>query len=255
MLSIVVERNWILWTAAAAMPTTEAATLRPSAIAKMIFRAWRRSVTFQTLERVFEQRDKLADALSFTDGNWQPSAAPARGDSATAQPQQEDEPWPDAQLFTTPIIVSLYSGRALLYNCAGLCGLDTEACDSDLREIVALTTDVERSAAPPAIYQRHVRDGRRASIRRHRSRKCLLWKHRSPRMSVQHIELLDLVFGSIELTLRLASGPHVLPAPFSTVPFRQDPDFVDRGDILTQIDQRCSQPGGCAALVGLSGVG
>jgi hypothetical protein len=74
-------------------------------------------------------------------------------------------------------------------------------------------------------------------------------------MSVQHIELLDLVFRSIELTLRLASGPHVLPAPFSTVPFRRDPDSVDRGDILTQIDQRCSQPGGCAALVGLSGVG
>jgi hypothetical protein len=33
------------------------------------------------------------------------------------------------------------------------------------------------------------------------------------------------------------------------------PDFVDRGDILDQIHQRCSEPAGRAALVGLGGIG
>ena len=63
------------------------------------------------------------------------------------------------------------------------------------------------------------------------------------------------VFRSVELTLHLASTPYTPPKPFSTVPFRRDPDFVDRGDTLAQIDQRCSRPAGRAALVGLSGVG
>ena len=55
--------------------------------------------------------------------------------------------------------------------------------------------------------------------------------------------------------VHVASGAQILLAPFSTVTFRRDPDFVDRGDTLAQIDQRCSQPGGRAALVGLGGVG
>ncbi|KAH7122351.1 putative kinesin [Dendryphion nanum] len=42
---------------------------------------------------------------------------------------------------------------------------------------------------------------------------------------------------------------------FSTVPFRQDPDFVDRPDILTWIRERCATPASRAALVGLGGVG
>ncbi|KAF2105028.1 purine and uridine phosphorylase [Rhizodiscina lignyota] len=45
------------------------------------------------------------------------------------------------------------------------------------------------------------------------------------------------------------------PRPVFTVPFRRDPDFVNRGDILKQIDERCSQPAGRVALVGLGGVG
>ncbi|KAK3340812.1 hypothetical protein B0H65DRAFT_529706 [Neurospora tetraspora] len=40
-----------------------------------------------------------------------------------------------------------------------------------------------------------------------------------------------------------------------TVPFSRDPDFVNRGDVLDQIDQRCSEPAGRVALVGLGGVG
>ncbi|KAL9093990.1 MAG: hypothetical protein Q9165_003660 [Trypethelium subeluteriae] len=45
------------------------------------------------------------------------------------------------------------------------------------------------------------------------------------------------------------------PKPYSNIPFRQDQAFVDRGDILTYVEQRCSQPAGRAALVGLGGVG
>ena len=56
-------------------------------------------------------------------------------------------------------------------------------------------------------------------------------------------------------TLDLVSPPQAPPKPFSTVPFRRDPDFVGRGDILAQIQERCSQPAGRAALVGLGGVG
>ncbi|WPJ65269.1 hypothetical protein SMAC4_13900 [Sordaria macrospora] len=45
------------------------------------------------------------------------------------------------------------------------------------------------------------------------------------------------------------------PPPFATIPFSRDPDFVNRGDILDQINQRCSEPAGRVALVGLGGVG
>ncbi|KAF4627699.1 hypothetical protein G7Y89_g10454 [Cudoniella acicularis] len=40
----------------------------------------------------------------------------------------------------------------------------------------------------------------------------------------------------------------------TTVPFRRDPDFVDR-DILSEINQKCSLPASRVALVGLGGVG
>jgi hypothetical protein len=43
--------------------------------------------------------------------------------------------------------------------------------------------------------------------------------------------------------------------PFATIPFSRDPDFVNRGDILDQIDHRCSEPAARVALVGLGGVG
>ncbi|KAK3687150.1 P-loop containing nucleoside triphosphate hydrolase protein [Podospora appendiculata] len=45
------------------------------------------------------------------------------------------------------------------------------------------------------------------------------------------------------------------PKPFATIPFSRDPDFVNRGDILDQIDERCSEPAARVALVGLGGVG
>ncbi|EJT68935.1 hypothetical protein GGTG_13524 [Gaeumannomyces tritici R3-111a-1] len=45
------------------------------------------------------------------------------------------------------------------------------------------------------------------------------------------------------------------PQPFATIPFSRDPDFVDRGDILDQLRQRCLEPAGRVALVGLGGIG
>ncbi|KAK3690585.1 hypothetical protein B0T22DRAFT_491771 [Podospora appendiculata] len=45
------------------------------------------------------------------------------------------------------------------------------------------------------------------------------------------------------------------PQPFATIPFSRDLDFVNRGDILDQIDERCSKPAARVALVGLGGVG
>ncbi|RAH68518.1 uncharacterized protein BO66DRAFT_412795 [Aspergillus aculeatinus CBS 121060] len=49
--------------------------------------------------------------------------------------------------------------------------------------------------------------------------------------------------------------PETPPHPLSTVPFRRDPDFVDRGTLLDQIREKCSAPASRIALVGLGGVG
>ncbi|KAJ5313482.1 O-methyltransferase [Penicillium atrosanguineum] len=43
--------------------------------------------------------------------------------------------------------------------------------------------------------------------------------------------------------------------PFSTVPFRRDPDFVDCGILLDQIQEKGSTQGARIALIGLGGVG
>ncbi|KAF2191620.1 putative kinesin [Zopfia rhizophila CBS 207.26] len=45
------------------------------------------------------------------------------------------------------------------------------------------------------------------------------------------------------------------PSPSSNVPFRRDPDFVNRGFLLDQIREKCSLPASRIALVGLGGVG
>jgi nucleoside phosphorylase len=45
------------------------------------------------------------------------------------------------------------------------------------------------------------------------------------------------------------------PSPSCVVPFRRDPDFVDRGTLLDQIGEKCSTPASQIALVGLGGVG
>jgi hypothetical protein len=49
--------------------------------------------------------------------------------------------------------------------------------------------------------------------------------------------------------------PETPPRPSSNVPFRRDPDFVDRPPLLDQLHQKCSAPAARIALVGLGGVG
>ena len=44
------------------------------------------------------------------------------------------------------------------------------------------------------------------------------------------------------------------PRPLCFVPFRRDPDFVDRAALLDEILERCSEPASRVALVGLGGV-
>ncbi|KAK3898738.1 P-loop containing nucleoside triphosphate hydrolase protein [Staphylotrichum tortipilum] len=55
--------------------------------------------------------------------------------------------------------------------------------------------------------------------------------------------------------VQISESRETPPAPFATIPFSRDPDFVNRGDILDQIGQRCSEPAARVALVGLGGVG
>ncbi|OIW25508.1 hypothetical protein CONLIGDRAFT_684069 [Coniochaeta ligniaria NRRL 30616] len=45
------------------------------------------------------------------------------------------------------------------------------------------------------------------------------------------------------------------PPPCANIPFSRDSDFVERGEILDQVDKRCSEPAARVALVGLCGVG
>jgi len=49
--------------------------------------------------------------------------------------------------------------------------------------------------------------------------------------------------------------PESPPSPSSIVPFRRDQDFVERGVLFDQIQQKCAVPGSWTALVGLGGVG
>ncbi|PVH90410.1 hypothetical protein DM02DRAFT_722561 [Periconia macrospinosa] len=54
---------------------------------------------------------------------------------------------------------------------------------------------------------------------------------------------------------QLLSSPTRPPKPSCVVPFRRDPDFVDRGTLLDQIREKCCAPASRVALVGLGGVG
>lgn len=49
--------------------------------------------------------------------------------------------------------------------------------------------------------------------------------------------------------------PETPPSPSCAIPFRRDPDFVDRGTLLDQIREKPSAPALRIALVGLGGVG
>lgn len=45
------------------------------------------------------------------------------------------------------------------------------------------------------------------------------------------------------------------PLPSSNVPFRRDPDFVERGTLFDQLYEKLSEPAARVALAGLGGVG
>ncbi|TVY72483.1 Kinesin light chain [Fusarium oxysporum f. sp. cubense] len=60
----------------------------------------------------------------------------------------------------------------------------------------------------------------------------------------------------IQATFNLPPEPvEPTPPPFASIPFRRDPTFVDRGDILDQIGRQCSEPASRVAIVGLGGIG
>jgi hypothetical protein len=43
--------------------------------------------------------------------------------------------------------------------------------------------------------------------------------------------------------------------PSLAIPFRRDPDFVDRDTLLDELKEQCSAPASRLALVGVGGVG
>ena len=67
-----------------------------------------------------------------------------------------------------------------------------------------------------------------------------------------HVDTGDRI---LEELSKLNVTPTTLPDPSSSIPFRRDPDFVDRGVILDQLHQKCALPASRTALVGLGGVG
>ncbi|KAH0556857.1 hypothetical protein GP486_005356, partial [Trichoglossum hirsutum] len=71
----------------------------------------------------------------------------------------------------------------------------------------------------------------------------------------KYIQTLTYYHAAASSTLAPLTGQaSSRPTPSSTVPFRRDRDFIDRGN-LTEIHRRCSQPASRTALVGLGGVG
>jgi hypothetical protein len=65
----------------------------------------------------------------------------------------------------------------------------------------------------------------------------------------------------IPLLLVSIEQPETPPSPSSTVPFRRDVDFVDRGTsddnrtLLERIEQQCRPAASRVALVGIGGAG
>ena len=70
--------------------------------------------------------------------------------------------------------------------------------------------------------------------------------------TTRHVDTGDRI---LEALSKLSVTPATLPGPSSSIPFRRDPDFVDRGAILDQLHQRLALPASRTALVGLGGVG
>ncbi|KFA80243.1 hypothetical protein S40288_04572 [Stachybotrys chartarum IBT 40288] len=63
-----------------------------------------------------------------------------------------------------------------------------------------------------------------------------------------------LVFSS-RTALTPSERAETPPQPFASIPFCPDRDFIDRGDLLDQVDRICSESPRRVALVGMGGVG
>ncbi|KAI1684365.1 TPR domain protein [Pyrenophora tritici-repentis] len=65
-----------------------------------------------------------------------------------------------------------------------------------------------------------------------------------------------IINGNVDAAFYLPpERPETPPHPSIVIPFARDPDFVERGTTLDQVDQLCATPDTRAALVGLGGVG
>ncbi|KAM0714705.1 hypothetical protein Q7P37_009722 [Cladosporium fusiforme] len=63
------------------------------------------------------------------------------------------------------------------------------------------------------------------------------------------------IHGPVSAQIHLPDAPETPPLASSNIPFRQDCDFVERGNLLQRIEERLSTPAARVALVGLGGVG
>ncbi|KAM0714701.1 hypothetical protein Q7P37_009718 [Cladosporium fusiforme] len=64
------------------------------------------------------------------------------------------------------------------------------------------------------------------------------------------------IHGPVSAQIHLPPDAAETPPPASSnIPFRQDRDFVERGDLLQRVEERLSTPAARVALVGLGGVG
>lgn len=70
--------------------------------------------------------------------------------------------------------------------------------------------------------------------------------------TTRHVDTGDRI---LEALSKLSVTAPTLPCPSSTIPFGRDPDFVDRGAIVDQLQRKCALPASRTALVGFGGVG
>jgi len=78
--------------------------------------------------------------------------------------------------------------------------------------------------------------------------------HRSTRTSTcRRVRLAPLDLPGAPLTF--SERPETPSTLSATIPLSRDPDFVDWGDILDQIDRLCSEPAARVALAGLDVAG
>ena len=71
-----------------------------------------------------------------------------------------------------------------------------------------------------------------------------------PQVELEHDKILQPF-----VARHMSESKKKILTPSSTVPFRRNPDFVGREDILAQIHEKCSKPPTRAALIGVAGAG